>query len=254
MLPGGSYRKLASRMTCRSFLCGERGAVVARCAAGAHVPEGRQSFLPVGYYLMDGGDTRRERRPMGTSAPTMTRDSGNVRLIEVNVRDVAQLFNSMDPSPFHDKDLDREADEYIVSWAREFPIDARAALRVHLDRWPERDPTPVITEAIRNYYSHRADISDLEFRRVMREGRFSLFIGLAFLATCLTATRLLIPEGTSPWWGYLRESLTIVGWVAMWRPMETYLYDWWPIRRRTAVFRKLSAMPVEVVRTAPSQQ
>ena len=174
------------------------------------------------------------------------------RLIEVSVREVAQLFNSMDPSPFNEKDLDREADEYIVSWAREFPIRQPVALRVHLEQWPETDPTALITDAVRHYYAYRADISDLEFRRVMREGRLTLFIGLAFLATCLVATRALIPRGTSEWWGYVRESLTIVGWVAMWRPIETYFYDWWPIRRRSTVFRKLSAMPVAVVRTKPS--
>jgi hypothetical protein len=36
----------------------------------------------------------------------------------------------------------------------------------------------------------------------------------------------------------------------MWRPMEMYLYDWWPVLRRARVFRKLSAMPVEVVGAA----
>jgi hypothetical protein len=30
--------------------------------------------------------------------------------------------------------------------------------------------------------------------------------------------------------GIIRESLLIGGWVAMWRPMEILLYDWWPIR------------------------
>jgi hypothetical protein len=48
----------------------------------------------------------------------------------------------------------------------------------------------------------------------------------------------------------VRESLTIAGWVGMWRPMEMYLYDWWPVLRRARVFRKLSAMPVEVVGSA----
>jgi hypothetical protein len=34
--------------------------------------------------------------------------------------------------------------------------------------------------------------------------------------------------------------------VAMWRPMQIYLYDWWPVRRRSRIHRKLSLMPVEV--------
>ena len=185
---------------------------------------------------------------MADATPDRSHKSPHPRFIEVSVREVGQLFTSMDPSPFNEKDLDREADEYIVSWAREYPVDAPVALRVHLAQWPERDPTPVVTDAVHHYYAYRAGLTDLEFRRVMREGRLTLVIGLSFLATCLIATRTLVPRDTNGWAGYLRESLTIVGWVAMWRPMETYLYDWWPIRRRGRVFRKLSSMPVEVVR------
>jgi hypothetical protein len=40
-------------------------------------------------------------------------------IIEVRVAELSQLFNSMDPSPFHDKDLDDDAEEFIVSWAKE---------------------------------------------------------------------------------------------------------------------------------------
>ena len=38
--------------------------------------------------------------------------------------------------------------------------------------------------------------------------------------------------------------MLIAGWVAMWRPLEIFLYDWWPIRRRIRVLGKLSAMPI----------
>lgn len=42
-------------------------------------------------------------------------------LIELRVDDIAQLFHTLDPFPFREKDLDREAEEYIVGWARELP-------------------------------------------------------------------------------------------------------------------------------------
>jgi len=171
-----------------------------------------------------------------------------VSLIQLNLHELNQLFNSMDPSPFPERDLDQDADEYIVSWAREYPMDEPFALRVHLERLPATDPTPLITDAIHHYYDYRAGIADLEFRRIMREGRVALITGLLFLATCLLI-RHFVPEN-GDWAGYVRESLTIAGWVGMWRPMEMYLYDWWPVLRRARVFRKLSAMPVEVVGAA----
>jgi hypothetical protein len=44
----------------------------------------------------------------------------------------------------------------------------------------------------------------------------------------------------------LEESLIIVGWVANWRPLEIYLYDWWPIRRRVLLYRRIAAAPLKV--------
>src|SRR3989442_6655319 len=55
-------------------------------------------------------------------------------VIEVHVRELSQLFNSMDPSPFLDKDLDVDAEEFITGWARELPRDKPLALLVHLDQ------------------------------------------------------------------------------------------------------------------------
>jgi hypothetical protein len=84
----------------------------------------------------------------------------------------------------------------------------------------------------------------------MKRGRASLIIGLLFLATCLLGSRLLLGDQQGTWATIIRESLTIAGWVAMWRPMEVYLYDWWPLRRRARLYDKLSRMPVEVSQRA----
>lgn len=170
----------------------------------------------------------------------------NSRTIELEVRDTKQLFNSMDPSPFREKDLDSDAEEFIESWAQEFPGDAPLTLRVYLSEWPAEDPTALIRDAVHNYFAYRARQDDLEFRRLMQQGRTSLGIGLVFLVACLVVIKTLAGSSTDTWAGVLRESLTIAGWVAMWRPMQIYLYDWWPVRRRARIHRKLSLMPVEV--------
>jgi hypothetical protein len=73
----------------------------------------------------------------------------------------------------------------------------------------------------------------------MKEGRQSLAIGLVFLLACLAVSNVLIGRATGTFPSLTRESLTIAGWVAMWRPMQIYLYDWWPLRRRGRVYEKL---------------
>src|SRR5689334_12413328 len=76
--------------------------------------------------------------------------------IEVHVAGLKQLFNAMDPSPFRERDLDPNADEFIVGWAREVPRDARLALLVRLDRGAgPPGETVALREAIGDYFRHR---------------------------------------------------------------------------------------------------
>jgi hypothetical protein len=52
--------------------------------------------------------------------------------------------------------------------------------------------------------------------------------------------------------GIAREGLLIGGWVAMWRPLEIFLYDWWPIRAEAKLMDRLGAMLVRVVSDRPT--
>lgn len=165
--------------------------------------------------------------------------------IEINVGGIEQLFNSMDPSPFHEKDLDRNAEEFIVSWAQEYPRGAPLTIVVHLDRPPTRkDAAAHVAEAVHHYFAYRAELNRRELKRLFRDGRTALFIGLAFLAGCIFTGQML--SDNSRGWAIVREGLTIAGWVAMWRPMEIYLYDWWPLRRHAQILAKLSQATVQL--------
>jgi len=171
--------------------------------------------------------------------------------IELNLHDINQLFNTMDPSPFHEKDLDHDAEEFIVSWAREFPKHEPVELVLHLQKLPEEhDGKRLIEQAVHNYFAYRARLNQLEFKQLLKQGRTSLLVGLSFLGICLLIIELLTLNRSGAIPNFLTQSLTIAGWVAMWRPMEIYLYGWWPLRRRGKIFEKLSRMPVQVMRQA----
>lgn len=172
------------------------------------------------------------------------------RVIELRLREVSQLFNSLDPSPFKEKDLDHDAEEYIVSWALEFPHSDPVKIRIHIDQWPQQDPAEMIRTAIRNYFGYEAEAEKREFRRLMETGRRTLLIGLTFMGLCFLSGSLVESRFDTVWTRFFSESLIVVGWVAMWRPLEIYLYDWWPVRQRIRVFEKLNRAPVEVVPAA----
>lgn len=170
------------------------------------------------------------------------------RVIEVHVGELKQLFNSIDPSPFRNKDLDREAEEFIVGWAKELPRDADLALVVDLDREAGLpDEAAVLRDAIHEFFRQRAEAYRRRLRELLRRGRTSLLIGLTVLAAAIALGDFLATlMKTSRIGEILRESLTIGGWVSMWRPLEIFLYDWWPIRSEAQMSDRLASMPVRI--------
>jgi hypothetical protein len=178
----------------------------------------------------------------------MRHNTAPVHRIELRVRELAQLFNSMDPTPFHHKDLDLDAEEFIESWALEFPPASRFEIIVHLERLPaEGNPTALVAEAVHNYFDYKTELARRELNHLLQQGRISLMIGLTFLALCLLAAEALEQFTTGTFPLIVRESLTIGGWVAMWRPMQIFLYDWWPVRRRRRTYRSLARAHVRVL-------
>lgn len=182
---------------------------------------------------------------MNTTPPNVEREAGadasalprhaagdpippNCQLIEVHVAELNQLFNAIDPAPFRERDLDPNAEEFIVGWAREVPADAPLALVVHLDRpagLPEE--AAILRDAIGEFFAERAEVSRRRLRQLFHQGRTSLVIGITFLTVSLLLGDIIAWLLAERRIGeILRESLLIGGWVAMWRPMEVFLYDW----------------------------
>ena len=168
-------------------------------------------------------------------------------VITVRVGELRQFFDSIDPAPFRERDLDPKVENFIVEWAREVARDVPLSLRVCIE-----GPTTlsvdnsVVTDAVHQFFSYRATTTNRRLKRLFGEGRISLLIGLSALTGLTGLSQLLAHRMTSGFGELLREGLAIAGWVAMWRPIEIFLYEWWPIRREQKLYTRLSTMPVSV--------
>jgi hypothetical protein len=170
-----------------------------------------------------------------------------VQVLDLRLTDLRQLFNSMDPAPFRERDLDPTATDYIVDWANEAPPRAPLGLAIHLAHSAEGDRM-LAGEAVHEHFRRRAAAKRLQLRRLLRSGRLSLVIGIAFLGVAIAVGEFLaglIPQESYAW--LVKESLVIGGWVALWRPLEIFLYDWWPLRAEARLYDRLAVMPVALL-------
>jgi hypothetical protein len=174
------------------------------------------------------------------------RHEGATTLIELRLTRIEQLFNSLDPAPFHQQDLDREAEAYLVDALRDLPGRSEVRLVLHLpaSELARVDPRAIQT-AIQHYFEYRRWAEARRLRREFRIGLLSLAIGVSFLLTCLGLRGLLLARASGAIAEALGEGLLISGWVAMWRPIEIFLYEWWPIWRTVRRYERLATLPVE---------
>ncbi|RDV05499.1 hypothetical protein [Undibacter mobilis] len=174
--------------------------------------------------------------------------SAPATVIALRTATIAHLFSSLDPSPFRQKDLDAGVEEFIAGWVRELPAAEAFEIVVHLPESEAAKPDAArIPEAFAHYFTDRAIHAEQELRELFRLGRRFLGIGIVVLIGCLTASQIaaaIIPNKVAA--RVLEESLIIVGWVANWKPIEIYLYDWVPIRRRINLYRRMAAAPIRV--------
>lgn len=179
-----------------------------------------------------------------------TGPSATTGRIELTLRDGAQLFNTLDPFPFHEKDLSAEAEQFIVEWAQELPTDQPIEILVDLPPGAsEGSAEPDLAAAITGWFAGRGRSETKAMQLLFRDARLAFAIGLAVLGACLFVAWRISESVESPFGRLFQESFLIIGWVVIWRPAEMVLYDWLPMYRRRTLYRRLAAARVTVNRS-----
>lgn len=172
------------------------------------------------------------------------RREGETWQIDLQLERLQQLVNRLDPAPFPGRDLDPAAERYILDAARELPAGEPLALTLWL---PEAELTAEnlerVNAMVRHYFEWEAETAQRRLREHLHAAWRTALAGLLFMALCMLVRNLLQPidnllAHTAA------EGLLVIGWVALWRPLEMFLYDWWPLRREARLMRRLTGLAV----------
>jgi len=169
--------------------------------------------------------------------------------IDIQIKSLKQIFDEKDPAPFRMKDLDYDAIEYITSAVNEFPFSTPMKIVVYVEQSEEDaqiSPHSLIN-AVHSFYSYEEDLAKKKLQKKLSQGQLAFFIGTLFLLFCLVLTEIV---NTIQFHEFLKkfllEGLGIIGWVALWHPVNIFLYEWWPIAAQRKIYEKISTVPVEV--------
>ena len=165
--------------------------------------------------------------------------------VSIHVRHLAQLFNSLDPSPFWDRDLDGEAAQFIEE---EFGEKRSAdTWHLHVRTIEGAELAADLQAAVERYYTHMASSTRRRLSDQMRLGQLALLGGLLIFFVSMSARTVLGNLFDSGVPRMLDEGLIILAWLALWRPAEGLVYGWVPLYRKRRLYERLAAIRVSVL-------
>jgi hypothetical protein len=184
---------------------------------------------------------------MRRSTPPRYRLEGGKTCIDIKLRSADQVFDGRDPAPFHERDLEEAAVEYILGAVQEIPPKAPFKMVFWIaDTRALQMPVATFVGAVRAHFTYEVERLRRRIREHVRQGEITLMVALVALAFFLTLAELtrFLPPGT--FHQILREGLIIIGWVVMWRPLELLLYDWWPMVRQRRLCERVVEAEITV--------
>lgn len=164
--------------------------------------------------------------------------------IDVRLHSVRQLFDGRDPAPFREHLLDSDAVEFIFARVQELPrrVPIKLVFWVLKDA-PQDLADNAIVNAVPKHFQYEKEKLARLIRAYVRRGPIYLLGGLSVIVLSPTLTewfRVLLPVGNFQ--RIMMEGISITSWVAVWRPLETLVYDWWPLwAQRRLINRVLDA-------------
>lgn len=170
--------------------------------------------------------------------------------IEIRVQRIEQLFDSLDPSPFREKSLDVDFEAYLRDCAGEHAPGVRLRQRIHapsdlLERRLD------IESAIHAHFHFLRAQAGRRHRASQRRYRSIVAIGFAVLAASLLL-RQLLADWHGPLSEALIEGLLVLGWVALWRPIEVLLFERQEARQKRQLLAALARIEVVWSEASPT--
>lgn len=187
--------------------------------------------------------------PVKSQVPAYIQENGST-LIDVHISSMDQFYNQLDPSPEEEKDLNEETETYIRNAVEDLTPEERKRARVVLYLSPNLYQNTTtrgnMERAVTANFAYRLYHENRKYAFAMERGRRYLIRGLIFLVVCLVIssvlTRIFADNDINL---ALAQSFVIIGWVALWKPVEFYLYDRRDLLDDLAVLDALTTMPVE---------
>lgn len=168
-------------------------------------------------------------------------------VIEIHTDKLGKIFDEKDPSPLLLKDLDDSFVDYIYSSAEEIGTQKLGKIKIYFYKSNKNTSTNVVQSAISNYFEYQVSKTKRKIYNQLVTGFKSLAIGLICMGISLGSIYFIKKMEPTFWNQFISEGLLLFCWVSLWKPFNTFLYEWWPSLDEVKIYQFLTSVPVDVI-------
>lgn len=166
--------------------------------------------------------------------------------IRLKVTNIEGLFDSQDPQALPARRLNSEWLEYIFEIMNDKPGKGPVNLMITANTIGPDFKIGELPEVLREEFKNYDKFLRRRLKENFRVGRISLGLTLFPLIICIFLSEATLFLNLGIFQQAFREGFLIIGWVALWRPVEILLYDWWPIAENRRKIKRILLGRIEI--------
>lgn len=167
-----------------------------------------------------------------------------IAYIKVIVKDPNNIFEHFGFRSMEDKVMNAGMEAYIINSIKNYPLKRKAKVIISFMQEREQVDISVIEKNIHTHFKYKAEETELSLKQQFRQWKINMTIGILFLILCLILVEVLERFSPTNIVKIFKESLLIIGWVALWEPITFILFGWRAVKRNMLYYEKLSHVAI----------
>lgn len=155
-------------------------------------------------------------------------------------------FNPQDPTPIYKRQLSHEFELYIMNCIRSAKRDSAFSYKINYRNEQDKQFAEPLAYAIRRHFAETKAITIADFEKFKRRTYRLLFASVAVVMICQGFLPLLFLQEEHTFKSGLTNSLDVLCWVILWKPIERLIFYWNPFLKDISIMDRLEKAEVTV--------
>lgn len=166
--------------------------------------------------------------------------------LSADAKAMEEYYNGHDPAPLYKRQLSHGFENYIFTSIAAIKRHTQVIYNVCCKEEEDKENIEPLSYSIRRHFQEKKALKEAEFEKFKRRSYLLLFMSLAVvivfqgLVPYVLNTDHRIHSGLS-------NSLDVLCWVILWRPIDKLIFSWNPYLKEISVLDRLAKAEIIVI-------